>query len=48
MVQVTKMWNYKVHNMKGRSGAMQLLPENIKVYYFARDHVEPYVEVGQV
>lgn len=25
---------------------MKLLPENIKVLYFASDCVEPYVEVG--
>ncbi|XP_029958841.1 nuclear receptor coactivator 7 [Salarias fasciatus] len=31
-----------------KSGAMKLLPENIKVLYFANDDLEPYVEIIKV
>lgn len=31
---------------KRNQGDMKFLPENIKVFYFASDCVEPYVEVG--
>lgn len=34
--------------MAEKSGAMKLLPENIKVLYFARHSVEPYVEIIRV
>ncbi|XP_008275183.1 nuclear receptor coactivator 7 [Stegastes partitus] len=35
----------RVQSLMGKSGAMKLLPENIKVFYFASDSLEPYVEI---
>ncbi|XP_070822687.1 nuclear receptor coactivator 7 [Chaetodon trifascialis] len=37
------MWYCRVQSLTDKSGAMKLLPENIKVLYFAS--VEPYVEI---
>ncbi|XP_042280521.1 nuclear receptor coactivator 7 isoform X2 [Thunnus albacares] len=39
------MWYSRVQSLTEKSGAMKLLPENIKVLYFASDCVEPYVEI---
>ncbi|CAK6954336.1 nuclear receptor coactivator 7 isoform X2 [Scomber scombrus] len=39
------MWYSRVQSLTEKSGAMKLLPENIKVLYFASDSVEPYVEI---
>lgn len=41
-VWLADMWNSRATE---KSGAMKLQPENIKVFYFASDCVEPYVEV---
>lgn len=38
------MWFGTAQGLKEKSGTMKLLPENIKVLYFASG--EPYVEVG--
>lgn len=32
--------------LEEKSETMKLLPDNVTVLYFARDRVEPYVEVG--
>lgn len=40
------MWLNRVQSSPHKSKAMKLLPDNIKVLYFASDRVEPYVEVG--
>lgn len=40
------MWFCRVQGLTEKAAAMKLLPENIKVLYFASDCVEPYVEVG--
>ncbi|XP_038567918.1 nuclear receptor coactivator 7 isoform X2 [Micropterus salmoides] len=41
----TDMWYCRVQSLTENSGAMKLLPENIKVLYFASDSVEPYVQI---
>ncbi|XP_068179695.1 TLD domain-containing protein 2 [Antennarius striatus] len=43
LVWLTDMWYCRVH--RETLGAMKLLPENIKVHYFANDCVEPYVQI---
>lgn len=43
---LSNMWYCRVQSLTEKSGAMNLLPENIKVLYFASNCVEPYVEVG--
>uniref|UniRef100_A0A8C2Z0D1 Nuclear receptor coactivator 7a n=2 Tax=Cyclopterus lumpus TaxID=8103 RepID=A0A8C2Z0D1_CYCLU len=39
------MWYCRVQSLKGKSETMKLLPDNVKVLYFASDCVEPYVEI---
>ncbi|XP_029307809.1 nuclear receptor coactivator 7 [Cottoperca gobio] len=39
------MWYCGVQILKEKSGTMKLLPENIKVLYFASDCMEPHVEI---
>ncbi|XP_030014531.1 nuclear receptor coactivator 7 isoform X2 [Sphaeramia orbicularis] len=39
------MWTCRVQGLTEKSRAMKLLPDNIKVLYFASDCVEPYVEI---
>uniref|UniRef100_A0A3Q3W1L6 TLDc domain-containing protein n=1 Tax=Mola mola TaxID=94237 RepID=A0A3Q3W1L6_MOLML len=39
------MWYCRVQRLTEKSGAMKLLPENIRVLYFASGGVEPYVEI---
>ncbi|XP_068592400.1 nuclear receptor coactivator 7 [Cebidichthys violaceus] len=36
---------YRVQSLTEKSETMKLLPENVKVLYFASDCVEPYVEI---
>lgn len=40
------MWYSRGHSLTGKTGAMRLLPDNIKVLYIATNCVEPNVEVG--
>jgi len=39
------MWICRAQRLKEKAETMKLLPDNIKVLYFASDYVEPYVEV---
>ncbi|XP_033495731.1 TLD domain-containing protein 2 isoform X1 [Epinephelus lanceolatus] len=42
------MWHSRVQSLTEKAGTMKLLPENIKVLYFASDCAEPYVEIIKV
>lgn len=46
LVCLRDMWLGTAQGLKEKSGAMKLLPENIRVLYFASG--EPYVEVGHL
>lgn len=45
VVWLRDMWCVGLQYSAEKTGAMKLLPENIKVFYFASRCVEPYVEV---
>ncbi|KAM9724259.1 nuclear receptor coactivator 7 isoform 2-T2 [Menidia menidia] len=42
------MWCSRVQNLTEKSGAMKPMWESVKVFYFASDCVEPYVEIVTV